>query len=266
MPNFTTAQIINAANDFLFTSPAGEQFYAPYLINKNFTQDPSVPRGLGKASPAEIKASIDYITEMFPSISADDIRVKLVDGSLPEKSMNYKGIDCSGFVYIVFEKLYRELYGKEFASVLSVPKGDVLNGAFNLDDWKAAYTLSAEEAAALPEDVPVSWVCEKFHRKPINLCRVTGLVSDYSSTKVEVPDIRSGDLIHTGTTNDPTPHVMIVASVAADTINVMHATRVHLQDPGGVKYDTFRISEGKLLQEQETTDRLFIGARRLKEC
>jgi len=209
-------------------------FWAPYLRNDNFTQDPSVPRGLGKSSPAEILAASEYIVALFPDVDGEAVRQKLIDGSLPEKEFNYKGVDCSGFAYYVMDQVYREFLGKNLVDDLSVPKSHVLNGAYNLDDWKAAHALSAEEAEELPEDVPMSWVVDTFQRNPVNLCRVAGLVSDYSAVAVRPDTLRVGDLLHVITPGETIPHVLIALKVENDKITVAHSGRRDPNDIGGV--------------------------------
>ncbi len=193
----------------LGVSPSGHRTYEMIIL----------PRirlyraGLGKSSPEEILAAATYIHHTYPGIYGEAIRAKLIDGSLIAKEFNYKGIDCSGFIYYVLDRTYLDTLGKSLMSDLSVPKEHVLNGARNLDEWKVAYELSDSEAATLADDVPMTWVVDTFKRKPVNLCRVAGLTSDYSSVEVELKNARIGDIVSMKREDDPIPHAGIITSV-----------------------------------------------------
>jgi hypothetical protein len=259
-----TNLLINEINKFHFELAGGKSFWAPYLANFNNTQDPNVPRGLGKASPEEIKKSVDYIVGLFPDATAEEIKQKLVDGSLPEKEFNYKGIDCSGFVYYVMSAVYQKVLGKELIDDLSVPKDNVLNGAFNFDEWKDAYTLSEKEADELPEDVPVRWVVETFKRKPVNLCRVAGLVSDFSSRPVCTSEMKLGDLVDLAGSGDYKFHVAIVCNIEGNIVTIVHSTRDNVDDPGGIRFEKLPFDSEKILTENMHYPCGFNGVRRLK--
>lgn len=227
-----------AVEAFHITASNGAQFWAPYLRNDDYTENPNVPRGLGKSSAKEIKKSADYIVSLFPSATGEEIRQKLIDGSLPEKSMNYKGVDCSGFAYYVFDQVYKDVLGKELIDDLSVPKDHVLNGANNLEEWKAAYSLSMEEGEKLPEDVPMRWVVETFKRHPQNLCRVNGLISPYSSTLIQPSDIQVGDIVSIVRTASTIPHVVIVLEKQATKLSLAHSTGGRPGEMGGIMIES----------------------------
>lgn len=254
----------NAVESYHITASNSARFWAPYLRNDNYTQDPTVPRGLGKASAEEIKQAAEYIVSVLPSADAETIRQKLVDGSLQKKDMNYKGVDCSGFVYHVMNKVYQEVLGKELMDDLSVPKDHVLNGALNLDEWKAAYELSEDEAVSLPHDVPMRWVVETFKRKPVNLCRVAGLTSDYSSHPIKVSDMRVGDLIDLIQDGSTTPHVAIVMEIQNGSAQMAHSGRRDQDDIGGVSIETVAILNDSLDTESLGVPRKFKEIRRLR--
>jgi hypothetical protein len=248
---------------FHFTLGNGDKVWAPYLGNRNFSQDNKVIRGLGKSSPQEILESITYIEANFEGIKPEDIRRKLIDGSLPLEHMNYKGIDCSGFVFYVFDALYRTTYGVGLDAILSVPKQDVLNGAMNFEEWKAVYSISEEEAQALPEDVSMSWVVDTFKRRPVNLCRVLSLVSDHSSNKVNgTPEV--GDLVYMRIPDDPVPHVGIIVELGVDRLDVVHSGRSNPEDTGGVCTETVPYSGIVVDTMAMDKPREFLGVRRLK--
>lgn len=252
-----------AVNAFHITVD-GESFWAPYLRNDNFTQDASVPRGLGKASADEIKVSAEYIKSLFPTADGEMIRQKLVDGSLPEKHYNYKGIDCSGFTYFVMDQVYKELLGTDLMDDLSVPKSHVLNGAYNLDEWKAAYTLSKDQAEELPEDVPMRWVVETFHRNPVNLCRVAGLASDYSSVKIDPLDSIVGDLVHMIAAGQDVPHIGIILERRPESVLIIHSGRENSIEIGGVETEEVALSATGIVTSNMKSPRDFLGVRRLR--
>ena len=257
-------QSLNQAINSFNINVDGVQFWAPYLRNDNYTQDPSVPRGLGKSTAAEITESAKYIKSIFPDADAETVRHKLIDGSLPDPSYNYKAIECSGFVYHVMETVYQEILGKHLMDDLSVPKSHVLNGAYNLEEWKAAYALSPAEAELLPEDVPMKWVVENFKRKPVNLCRVAGLVSDYSSIKVESDDLKIGDLIHMNTAGDPIPHSAIISEISENDVSIAHSSRRDPSDIGGVSIEILPLADGLPDTTKMNTPHDFIAVRRLR--
>ncbi len=225
-------------NRFHITTSNGVEFWAPYLRNDDYTENPNVPRGLGKSSAEEIKKSADYVSSLYPSATGEEIRMKLIDGSLPEKFMNYKGIDCSGFVYWVMSAAYTKALGKELIDDLSVPKDHVLNGANNFEEWRSAYILSDEEAEKLPQDVPMRWVVETFKRHPQNLCRVNGLISHYSSTPIEPSDVQVGDLLNIVSAKSSIPHVAIILDKQPGKLVLVHSARSNPGETGGILIET----------------------------
>lgn len=253
-----------AVKTFHITASNGAQFWAPYLRNDDYTKNPNVPRGLGKSSVEEIKKSADYIVSLFPAATGAEIRQKLVDGSLPKASMNYKGVDCSGFVYYVFNQVYKDVLRKELIDDLSVPKDHVLNGANNFEEWQSAYNLSEEEAKKLPEDVPMRWVVETFKRKPVNLCRVAGLVSSYSSVIVPADSMKVGDLVELSGREGYKEHVALVFKVEASSVSIAHSGRKDRSDTGGVMIENLRYNGAKINTSEMLVPRDFINVRRLK--
>jgi hypothetical protein len=255
--------VLQHVQDFHFNL-GGITLWAPYLINFNYTEDPSVPRGLGKSSPEEILAAATYIHQTNPGIFGEAIRAKLVDGSNEAPQFNYKGIDCSGFVFYVMDRVYGDILGKSLAEDLSVPKEHVLNGARNLEEWKAAYTLSDEEAERLPEDVQMTWVIATFKRRAVNLCRVAGLVSDYSSVAIEPSDARIGDIVWMEGIDKPLPHAGIVTGIEKNSIQMTHSGRLDPADIGGVSTEPMPIVKDSLDCSRLEVPRRYIGLRRLR--
>jgi len=240
-------------NKFCVTTSTGTKFWAPYLRNDDYTENPNVPRGLGKSSAEEIKKSADYIVSLFPSATAEEIRIKLIDGSLSERSMNYKGIDCSGFVYWVMSETYEKSLSKELIDDLSVPKEHVLNGANNFEEWRSAYILSDGDAEKLPEDVPMRWVVETFKRLPQNLCRVNGLISSYSSSPIEPRDIRVGDLLNIVSAKSSIPHVAIILEKHLDKLLIVHSARSNPGETGGILIEAVRYDGVRIATEDMTS-------------
>jgi hypothetical protein len=232
---------------FHITLSNGLNFWAPYLRNDNHAEVGSlVPRGLGKSSSDEIRQSAEYVIGLFPDINSEELRRKLIDGSLPELSMNYKGIDCSGFVFYVMDQLYKDLFSRPLASDLYVPKANVLNGAFNFLEWQNAYKLSEEEASSLAEYVPMEWVVNTFHRKAVNLCNVASIASDYSSDLIDINQCRPSDLLHIKIKDDPIPHIAIITDVDERTITVAHSSRKDISNIGGVLIETITHTNGRI--------------------
>lgn len=241
---YTKNELLTAINHFKLTNKGGLELWAPYIRNDNFTQDNNVPRGLGKSYPSEIQRSIDYIYSKYPDLDEESIRIKLINGSLPDQLMNYKGIDCSGFVYIIYEELYRSIHSSRFSDCLYMPKSQVLNGAFNFLEWKQNYDLSTEEADNLPELVQVSWVVDKFGRHPINLCNVATLTSDMTSVGVDLENARIGDIIHMVSADNGMAHISVITDISTEHIEIVHSTRHHPGQAGGITTDILPITDG----------------------
>ena len=250
---------------FHITLSNGLSFWAPYLRNDNHAEVGSqVPRGLGKASSEEIRESAECIIGLFPDIESETLRQKLVDGSLADHSKNYKGVDCSGFVFFVMSQVYKELFSYSLESELAVSKKNVLNGAFNFLEWKQAYTLTSEEATALPDEVSMQWVVDTFHRRAVNLCNVASLVSDYASHNISVEECRPTDLLHIIIKDDTIPHVAIVTDIASDHITLVHSGRGNARDIGGVTIETIPRTNSSIDTSKLQVPRELIGIRRLK--
>lgn len=251
-------------NKYHITLSNGLKFWSPYLRNSNYTQDNSVPRGMGKSSPDEIRASAEYILGLFPDVDTETLRKKLIDGSLPDRLMNYKGVDCSGFIYNVYDELFQKLFNISLVSILGVPKDQVLNGALNYVEWKAAYELSELEAKQLPEHVPMKWVVEKFKRKPASLCNVASLVSPYSSNRItSIKDIAVGDLVHMTIPSDNVAHIAAIVKYSDNSVELAHSNRSFLGDIGGVELET--VPKTSIIETMKlVTPREFLGIYRLK--
>lgn len=260
---YTKKELVDAINHFMFYNKAGVRLWAPYIRNDNFTQDDNVPRGLGKTYPAEIQRSIDYIYSNYPELDEGSIRTKLIDGSLPDPTMNYKGIDCSGFVYIIYEELYRSLHSSRFSDCLYMPKSQVLNGAFNYVEWRQKYELSNEEANDLPEFVQVSWVVDKFGRHPINLCNVATLTSDMTSVEVDLENARIGDIIEMVSTDNGMAHISIITDISVEHIEIVHSTRHDPGQAGGITTDILPITGGIIGLDNMKIAHQIISLRRL---
>lgn len=262
--NQLSLQLRKAIEQFSFVDTQGAKFWAPYIRNDVYIQDNSVVRGLGKSSPEDIGTSVEYIKQLFPAASGEEIRTKLIDGSLPDTAMNYKGIDCSGFVFYVMSSVYEQTFSHQLTDILSVPKDAVLNGALNYEEWQQAHVITQTEIESMEPDVPMTWVVETFNRKPVNLCNVKALTSDYSSTPVDINDVQIGDLVQMSNRNDQVPHIAIITEVESNEVTLIHSGRTDPQDTGG-------ILEEKLLKIGEGLDclhmhspREFAAIRRLK--
>ncbi|MEK7471827.1 MAG: hypothetical protein AAB624_01130 [Patescibacteria group bacterium] len=257
--------VLDEVNRFHVKLANGVSFWAPYLANHyNHSQDPNIPRGLGKASSDEIEKSANYIVSLFPNASSEEIRQKLIDGSLAQKEFNYKGVDCSGFAYHVMHALYQKVLGKELMDDLSVPKDDVLNGAQKFEEWKSAYLLSNQEAEELQDDVPMRWVVETFKRKPVNLCRAAGLMSDFSSIEVPVSSMQIGDLVDLFSREGYGPHLAIVCSLDDGVVSLAHSGRKDPSDTGGVLIEEVPFDKLKIDTSKLQVPRDFRAIRRLK--
>ena len=252
-------------NEFHIRLSNGLEFWAPYIRNDNHSEmGKNSPHGVGKSSPEDISGAAEYIISLFPDIDAESLRRKLIDGSLPEKNYNHKGIECSGFVYHVMDRTYRDCLNKELVDDLSVPKSHVLNGGLKFNEWKAAHQLTQEEIEEMPEDVPMRWVVDTFKRKPQNLCRVPGLASDYSSILVDPVDVRIGDLVHMQIAGESIPHITIITEISSDSMTMAHSARLNPEDAGGVSLETVPVIEGLADLSKLRTPRQFLGYRRLK--
>jgi hypothetical protein len=259
-----TALLEESVNKFWITTKNGVSFWAPYLRNDMFLQSTAIPHGLGKSYPVDIENAANYVVAEDPTADEQTIRQRLTDGSLAIPESNYKGIDCSGFAYIVYEEFFARLLDTRLSNYLFVPKDQVLNGAMNYTDWQNAYMLSELEAEALPDHVPLTWVVDTFKRKPINLCNVNAFVLDETSTEVLVNEVKVGDLLHLKTFDDDRNHIAVVIDRETDRAQIAHSTRFDQNDIGGVVTEWLPITESKLETSKMSNPHKLISARRFK--
>lgn len=259
-----TNELLEEIFNFRFSTSNGEHFWAPYLRNGDNSENPSLPRGIGKTSWQDIEKSIEYIKTNYPDLSGEEIRKKLVDGSLPIKDMNYKAIDCSGFVFHVFNSIYEKKFGYGLDATLSVEKENVLNGAENFSEWRDKHIISTEEKNSLPNNVPLKWVCDTFGRKAVNLCNVSGMTSTHSSIKItNLDDVHCGDLVRLGTSGSDIPHIAVVLTIAGKKALIAHSERVDNTELGGVTIEEVMLENKKYIECKNST-RLFGGIYRLR--
>ena len=249
---------------FQLQMPDGVLFWPPYAANRAFIQSNNIVRGLGKSSPDEIRQSSDYVLNMFPNITSEQLRKKLIDGSLPDRGRNYKGIDCSGFVFYVYSDVYRQLLNQDLIAILGVPKEQVLNGALHYDEWRENHVLTDEEAKSLPDVVSLEWVVDTFKRKAVNLCGVSSLVSKHSSDLVkDIDDIRIGDLVHMIIPGDSVAHIGCIIDLVGSSAVLAHSGRSTPDETGGITIETVPVTSiidtMKLIKPRE-----FLGVYRLK--
>lgn len=263
MPDITSA-LENSINKFYIRATNGTSFWAPYLRNDMFSQSTAIPHGLGKSYPADIEKAANYIVAGDPTADTQTIRQRLTDGSLGNPDYNYKAIDCSGFAYIVYEELFAKLLDRRLSDYLFVPKDQVLNGAMNYTDWQNAYRLTAAEAEALPDHVPLTWVVDTFKRKPINLCNVNAFVLEETSAEVLIGELKVGDLLHLKTVDDDRNHIAVVISRESDRVQIAHSSRLDQNDIGGVATEWLPIIEYKLDTSKMSNPHKLVSARRFK--
>ncbi|MCA9348701.1 hypothetical protein KC878_00980 [Candidatus Saccharibacteria bacterium] len=253
-----------AISRFSYTTNTGEVFWAPYLRNDLYIETKQAIRGLGKTSPDEIKRSVDYIKANYPDLNGQQIRQKLIDGSLPDKSMNYKAIECSGFVYYVMSEVLEVVHGVRLSDMLAMPKEAVMNGALNYKEWQEKHKLTPEEIKNLPNDVPISWVVDNFNRKPANLCNVRTLTSDFSSYAVSPEDAQIGDLVHMLDGADKRQHIAVIVNTENNSIELAHSSRKNPQYLGGVVRETLPITRAGIDCTKLSNPHQFVAIRRLR--
>ncbi|MCA9347250.1 DUF1175 family protein [Candidatus Saccharibacteria bacterium] len=225
----------------------GTSIWAPYIRNDiRVEAGDTIPRGLGKSSPEQIKIVAEYIASINPNFSGDEIRAALIRGDLPDKSMNYKGVDCSGFMYYVLKNTLSMMNGIDINSILFVSKSEVLNGALNFEEWKAAHSLSDTEIKNLPEDVPLDWVVKTFKRKPENLCRAASFINPLVSIKIDFQSLRIGDLVFFRYENTDIPHILIITELTKSKIVVFHSGRKTRNHIGGVEKIIINVVDDRL--------------------
>lgn len=230
-----TTDLYQIIERFHIRVSSGVNFWAPYINNLDFTQREHVIHGLGKSSAKEILRAASLAHRLEPSLNSEELKTNLVNGHFNSPDIDYKGIDCSGFVYHVLNDYLTEEYDDSLAKYVSLPKNHVLNGAYNLKDWANVYTLSKEEAFSLPDDVPVQWVVEHFKRKPENLCGARGLVSEYSAIKImSIHEVEPGDTVFMSSDKNTVPHIALILENKHSELVIAHSTRKDPSDPGGV--------------------------------
>jgi hypothetical protein len=251
-------------DEFHIKTANGLIFWAPYIRNDNYTEDGTVPRGLGKSSPESITEAANYVQILYPDIDDFGIKRSLIDGSLPDYSYNYKGVDCSGFLYHILSRYCSTVMGLDLVDYLSVPKANVLNGAQNLTEWRDIHLLTDQEIQTLHDDVPMKWVTETFKRNAANLCSVRSLISDYSSSAVDIESAHAGDIVVMQIPEDPIMHAGIILRSHSDSVEIAHSGRRDIGDTGGVSIERISRGEDRINTEQMIVGRNFLGVRRLR--
>ncbi len=246
------SQLLRDATNEYRIAFGGEGVWCPYVLNNR----PCLPNpridvlsrpGAGKITAVEFKKAAQYAYEqvMIEGVSysltvPEAVRTRLVDGSLPDDTYNYTGVDCSGFATQVlqhaFEENGRDFFGELRVSYDNVVKGYAMPGwTPNLDERAVVLERARENGGLSAREFTRIF---RKHGQPASSVNIARLVSD--AVKVE-GDLQPGDLaVYTPTDPLVIPHVAIILDTDRNSVNFAHSGRI---DPaierGGVEIFTF---------------------------
>ncbi|HSX09453.1 MAG TPA: hypothetical protein VLF93_04835 [Candidatus Saccharimonadales bacterium] len=220
----------DAVAEYQYITPDGGSVWCPYIVNggrrlPNPSTDFLNRPGAGKVRAVEFQKAAQYAYEQvmlegvgyLPSI-AEAIRLRLVNGSLPDDNYNYTGVDCSALVTSVVQPLVAQS-GKDLFDQLIIPNDGATPG----------YTggLSANEFT------------RKFrgHNQPLRAVNVSRLAANSVSVR---GDLQPGDLaVYTPTNPQSLRHVSVVLDAdGGDHVTLAHSGRRDPAAIGGVEIFT----------------------------
>lgn len=201
----------------------GKSVTCPYYMNLARAKDLRAMVGKGLPEEIEIEARI---WEKLKGVDFQLMTEKEIKDFLKNRNI---GIECSGFVVHVLDKMVQQKKGKHIWRFLKLPKKDFLN--------KIAYLL-----------------------KPVEKLGADIITNNENSVHVDVKDVRPGDLIRSKWKRKNSHHVMLVYKVIKDdsgNVSEIHYVNSTEQygDSNGVREGFIKvIDQSKPLQEQEWVD------------
>lgn len=200
LPDTFTHHLLGAVEAYEHTLPNGEKMWPPFVLNGRAALpdlEPLRRPGAGKATPEQCATAADYAYGVIggrldtETTMTAEVRRRLADGSLPNDSFNYTGIDCSGFTATV---LARSLgaYGIDLYSKLSVsPKQlEAAYRGLQKDDEKNVLLEQAKSSEGL--SVRAFTRVVRNHDSPIRSVSAANLA--WNATPIRDQNAQSGDI------------------------------------------------------------------------
>lgn len=177
----------------------------------------------GKASPEALQKAVIESFDQDPDgfKTAEEARYQMMRCAL--------GVDCAGFVYHTLSA-YLDQFGVKLADNLSIPKQDMLR-LTGQEQWRQQYDLSDKEAAELPDQVPASWVQQRYGRDPAHHINSARLASDAATVLVQ-DSYAIGDIIYIK--KDTIDHSLLIVATEGSTYTVMDS-KFDPVGPGGIR-------------------------------
>lgn len=201
----------------------GKLVTCPYYMNLARAKDLRAMVGKGLPEEIEIEARI---WEKLKGVDFELMTEKEIKDFLKNRNI---GIECSGFVVHVLDKVVKATKGKHIWRFLKLPKKGLLH--------KIAYVL-----------------------KPVEKLGADIITNDENSVHVDVKDVQPGDLIRSKWKRKNSHHVILVYKVVkndegkVEEIHYVNSTEQY-GDANGVREGYIRVTdESKQLQDQEWID------------
>lgn len=201
----------------------GKEVACPYFINLKRKKD--LRAMMGKGTPEEIEMEAK-IWEKVKGVEFENMNESEIRKFLMERGI---GIDCSGFVVHVLNNWYKAETGKSIW-----PKMKIYNKSIA---YRIAYFL-----------------------KPVEKLGAEIITGELNADKIEISDVKPGDLIRSKWSRPNAHHVMMISKVDRDDsgkvteLEYVNSTEQY-GDANGVRYGKIRIKdEFKPLQDQEWLD------------
>lgn len=236
------AQLKAIADEYKLTVN-GVSFWTPYWrdeIPKNKGDQPI--RGIlnGKGTPAQIEQVLsEHLTKVSKELeTGDDYRQFMAEIKL--------GVDCSGFIFYVFDQYLKKFSSLSLADHLFKPREALLKDYHN-----PAYThpdsITEELLLSQPEQVSLTKIQEFWGNQPVRLAGVRILTSLAANDVVlRAGDIMPGDQIVMEGRGGSVPHHVLVTDVEEAEVVYVHSGRLDARsagEVGGVEYGVITVTD-----------------------
>ncbi len=198
----------------------GIKFWTPYWINRDGPPYRLGGAFKGKGTPAQILLALQ------PHLNAQNLKQPAQYRKLMRR--HGLGIDCSGFVYHMLSNYLRSLGLRDLPHYLYVPRADIL-AASHKPSWQRARVAEAE-IKAWPELVPMTKVCQRFHKSPRSCDSIA-----------KAGDIKTGDMIKL-TSGSGSDHLGIVVRVGQNRFEYAASNETWADGLGGPQISTLTIT------------------------
>lgn len=256
------AQLKAIADEYKLTVK-GVSFWTPYFINTPKAFGPVKATNLqaphlGKGTPEQIRESLHaLIEEEQPKLKTDHDYRQFMNA-------HRLGIECSGFIYYLFNSLLQQQGRGSIDQYLYWSRDELLKAYDAGTPWHrpelGRSTVEAYPDKATLEVIKKDWGWDT----PAKLVDIKRLVNEmHVETFDDVRKIQPGDMIYE-TGHDGIAHAMVVVEVKDSKLTYVHAAGVDRGKGdeaffGGVEYGTITISDpSKTIEHQDWEDQAFM--------